>query len=142
VIVDSSALIAILRGETECVDFTDLIDSSEHVRISAGTILETSIVIDAFDDAILSRKLNDLIRLGQIEIEPFTAEQASIAREAYADFGKGSGHPAGLNFGDCFAYALAYAMDEPLLFKGGDFSRTDIKAAHEIHHRNRHDESG
>lgn len=75
--------------------------------------------------------LNDLIHTGQIEIEPFTAEPASIAREAYADFGKGSGHPAGLNLGDCFAYALAYAMDEPLVFKGEDFAHTDIRAAHE-----------
>jgi ribonuclease VapC len=65
----------------------------------------------------------------EIEVEPVTREQAEIARAAYRDFGKGSGHPAGLNFGDCFAYALAKSMGEPLLFKGDDFSRTDVAIA-------------
>lgn len=132
-IVDSSALVGILYGEPGWRELNDLIESAETVRISAATIFEASIVVDANNDPVLSRKLNDLIHTGQIEIEPFTAEQASIARSAYADYGKGSGHPAGLNFGDCFAYALAYALDEPLLYKGDDFAHTDIRAADETH---------
>lgn len=128
-IVDSSALIAILRDESECAAFSDLIESAEPVRISAATILETSVVVDARRNPILSRKFDELIRSSGIVIEPFTVEQASITRSAYADFGKRSGHPAGLNFGDCFSYALATAMDESLLFKGNDFGHTDIEPA-------------
>lgn len=71
--------------------------------------------------------MDDLIRAAGIVIEPMTAAQARIARSAYRDFGKGSGHPAGLNYGDCFAYALAKDFDEPLLFKGADFDKTDVK---------------
>lgn len=129
-IVDSSALVAILYGEPGWRAFNDLIESTEQVCISAAAIFEASIVVDANNNPILSRKLDELIRASEIEIEPFTVEQASIARSAYADFGKGSGHPAGLNFGDCFSYALAIAMDEPLLYKGGDFHHTDVKPAY------------
>jgi len=78
---------------------------------------------------IASRRFDDLPRVGEFSIEPVTEEQARIAREAYRDFGKGSRHPAQLNFGDCFAYGLAKVTGEPLLFKGNDFSRTDIAPA-------------
>jgi len=80
---------------------------------------------------VLSRRFDDLIREAQIIVEPATEAQARIAREAYRDFGNGSGHPAKLNFGDCFAYALAKVTAEPLLFKGDDFARTDIEPAHQ-----------
>lgn len=94
--------------------------------MSAGTYLEASIVIDRARDPLVSRRLDEIIAEAAIIIEPVTASQVRIAREAYRDFGKGSGHAAGLNFGDCFAYALAIEMNEPLLFKGDDFRHTDI----------------
>ena len=86
-------------------------------------------MIDGSRDAVASRRLDDLFREARLAIEPVTADQARIAREAYRDFGKGSGHPAKLNFGDCFAYALAKSTGEPLLFKGRDFGYTDIARA-------------
>lgn len=128
-IVDSSAILAILYDEPERQDFVELIATAEVVRVSTATLLEASVVIDAAKDPILSRRFDELIRFGGFVIEPFTTEQAGIARDAYADYGRGSGHPAGLNLGDCFSYALAYAIDEPLLFKGDDFVHTDIAAA-------------
>jgi ribonuclease VapC len=86
-------------------------------------------VIDGSRDPVASRRLDDLLRAAGLAVEPVTEAQARIAREAYRDFGKGSGHPAQLNFGDCFAYALAKVTGEPLLFKGNDFSQTDIASA-------------
>lgn len=86
-------------------------------------------VIDASRDPIASRRFDDLLREARFAIEPVTEAQARIAREAYRDFGRGSGHPARLNFGDCFAYALAKTMNEPLLFNGDDFTQTDVKSA-------------
>jgi ribonuclease VapC len=86
-------------------------------------------VIDGSRDPVSSRRLDDLIRAIGIQIEPVTAEQVAIGRAAYRDFGRGSGHPAQLNFGDCFSYALARDLQEPLLFKGEDFARTDITSA-------------
>jgi ribonuclease VapC len=82
--------------------------------------------LDKHRDPVLSRKLDDLIEKAEITIEPVTAEQAKIARQAYRDFGKGSGHPAGLNFGDCFSYAVARDKREPMLWKGDDFGQTDL----------------
>ncbi len=128
-IVDSSALLAILYGEPERDTFSELIENAEVARISTATLLETSIVVDGVGDPILSRRLDELIRAAELEIEPFTVEHASIARDAYADFGKGSGHAAGLNMGDCFTYALAFTTGEPLLYKGDDFGHTDLRVA-------------
>jgi len=88
-----------------------------------------AVIIDASRDPVASRRFDDLIKEAQIIIEPVTEPQARIAREAYRDFGKGSSHPAKLNFGNCFAYALAKFAGEPLLFKGDDFAHTDISAA-------------
>jgi ribonuclease VapC len=128
VIVDSSAVVAILRDEPEAATYLRAIYRAE-CRMSAASFLEASIVIDSRRSTIAGRRFDDLLREAQIVIEPVTAEQARIARQAYRDYGRGSGHPARLNFGDCFAYALARASGEPLLFKGGDFRQTDIAAA-------------
>jgi ribonuclease VapC len=95
-------------------------------RVSAVNFVESAVVIDASRDPIATRRFDDFIREANISIEPVTEIQAQIARSAYRDFGKGSGHPAKLNFGDCFAYALAKELGEPLLFKGDDFAQTDI----------------
>ena len=90
---------------------------------------EAAIVIDAGRSPVASRRLDDLLREAGITIEPVTEAQARIARQAYRDFGRGSGHPARLNFGDCFAYALARETGETLLFKGDDFTHTDVSPA-------------
>jgi ribonuclease VapC len=129
VIVDTSALIAILRGEPDGEQLSDRIGDAYEPRLSAASYLETAIVLDAARNPSLSRKLDDYLKDAGITIEPLTEAQARIAREAYRDFGKGSGHPAQLNFGDCFAYALAKDKSEPLLFKGDDFSQTDVGVA-------------
>ena len=128
-IVDTSALIAILRDEPEARSFTVSIADARISRISAVNYVEAAAVIDSSRSPIASRRFDDLVREGQLVIEAVTAEQARLAREAYRDFGKGSGHPAQLNFGDCFAYALAKAMGEPLLVKGDDFRQTDLSPA-------------
>jgi ribonuclease VapC len=125
-IVDASALIAILRDEPEAPFFAQAIENAAFRRLSAANFLETAVVIDGGRDPVASRRFDELIAEACIVIEPVTEPQAKIAREAYRDFGKGSGHPAQLNFGDCFAYALAKDKGEPLLFKGNDFVHTDI----------------
>ena len=129
-IVATSALIAILRREPDARSFTDAIDAANTRRISAGTYVEAAVVIDSNRDPILSRRFDEMIDSAEIVIEPVTETQARLAREAYRDFGKGSGHPAALNLGDCFAYALAKDRREPLLFKGNDFAQTDITPAY------------
>ena len=129
-IVDSSALIAILRAEPDADRFAQaLAEPAAPKRLSAANYLEVGIVIDMAGDPIASRRVDNLIRQAGIVIEPITEQQARIARNAYRDFGKGTGHKAGLNFGDCFAYALAKDRNESLLFKGDDFSRTDVLVA-------------
>jgi ribonuclease VapC len=129
VIIDASALIAILRDEPEAAACAEAIEEASHRRMSAANFLEAAIVIDGSRDAVASRRFDDLVKEAQLVIEAVTEVQARIAREAYRDFGRGSGHPARLNFGDCFAYALARATGEPLLFKGDDFTQTDIAPA-------------
>ena len=131
-IVDTSALIAILRDESEATDCARTIEAAPQCRISAANFIEAAIVIDGARDPVASRRFDDLVKEAQLVIEPVTEEQARIAREAYRDFGRGSEHPARLNFGDCFAYALARATGEPLLFKGSDFSHTDIAPARPV----------
>ena len=128
-VIDSSALIAILANEPEAESCAKAIRAALHRRISAATFVEAAIVIDSRGDPVANRRLDDLIRETSISIEPVDEEQAVIARVAYRDFGRGSGHPARLNFGDCFAYALARRRGEPLLFKGDDFGHTDIASA-------------
>jgi ribonuclease VapC len=128
VIIDASALIAILRNEAEAEACAKAIENATQRRISAANYLEAAVVIDAARDPVASRRFDDLVEEAGLVVEPVTEVQVRIAREAYRDFGKGSGHPAQLNFGDCFAYALARATGEPLLFKGTDFTRTGIAA--------------
>jgi len=128
-IIDSSALIAILRDEPEAMTCARAIEAASHRRISAANFVESAIVIDGSRDPVASRRFDDLVKEAQLVIEPVTEAQARIAREAYRDFGRGSGHPARLNFGGCFSYALARATGEPLLFKGDDFAHTDITPA-------------
>ena len=128
-IVDSSALIAILRAEPDAEVFANALDKPGPRRISAGTYVELGIVVDAKRNPSASRHVDQLIEEAGIEIEPVTERQARIAREAYRDFGRGSGHPAQLNYGDCFSYALAKDLAEPLLFKGKDFTHTDVRSA-------------
>lgn len=125
-IIDSSALIAVLRDEPDALGYARAIAAATERRLSAVNFVESAAVIDASRDPIASRRFDDFMREAGISIEPVTENQARIAREAYRDFGKGSGHPARLNLGDCFAYALAKTLREPLLYKGEDFSRTDI----------------
>lgn len=128
-VIDSSAVIAILRMEEDAPTFAYAITGSPVRRLSAASYVEIGAVIDGSRDPIASRRLDELLGTASIRIEPVTEEQARIARDAYRDFGKGSGHPAGLNYGDCFAYALARATHEPLLFKGNDFGHTDVVSA-------------
>lgn len=128
-IVDTSALIAILRDEPDAALYARAIEEASIRRMSAANFLETAVVIDGSRDPIASRRFDDLVAMARVEIAPVTEDQAKLAREAYRDFGKGSGHPAQLNFGDCFAYALARSVGEPLLFKGSDFGHTDIDSA-------------
>ena len=126
-IIDASALLAILYQEEDAIYFAQAIVAAPlgQVQISAANFLEAAINIDVHGDAEASRQLDTFIRHSGIEISEVTLEQAQIARQAYLDFGKGR-HPAGLNWGDCFAYALVRETGEPLLFKGDDFSMTDI----------------
>ena len=127
-ILDSSAIIAILRAEPEAPDFARAVISAEARRVSAVSYVEAAVVIDSGKNAVASRRFDEFFRVSRIAVEAVTPRQAEIARQAYRDFGKGR-HKAGLNFGDCFAYALAREMDEPLLFKGNDFRLTDVESA-------------
>ncbi len=128
-IVDSSALVAILTKEPTRAGLLAALIAAPSTTISAGTLLEVGIVVDRRGDATLSRRLNDLIASFAIEVRDVTAEQAAIGRAAYRDYGKGSQHPAQLNYGDCFAYALARVTGEPLLYVGNDFTHTDLRDA-------------
>lgn len=127
-IIDTSALVAILRDEDDAPGMALAIERAATRKISAANYLETAVVIDASRDPVASRRFDELVSVAELRVEPVTYEQARIAREAYRDFGKGR-HRAGLNFGDCFAYALAKTSAEPLLFKGDDFAHTDITPA-------------
>lgn len=128
-IVDSSAIVAILRAEPDAARYAAALAAARSRRISAANWLETAIVISDRADPVTGRRFDEFVREAELRVEPVTAGQARIAREAYRDFGKGSGHPAQLNFGDCFAYALAADTGEPLLFKGDDYSHTDLEPA-------------
>ena len=127
-VIDSSAIVAILREEPETGRFIERLEGDPTRLMSAASYLEAAIIIeDRFGyDGIRDLKL--FLNEAGVDIEPVTFDQAEIAREAYRRYGRGN-HPAALNYGDCFAYALAKAADEPLLFKGDDFSRTDVVPA-------------
>lgn len=123
-IVDSSALIAVSLGEDDAEDFREVFEYTEDLKISAATFLEAAIILDRRKPGSIDRLATGL----ELHVVPVDAEQVDIARNAYRLFGKGSGHAAQLNFGDCFTYALAKVTDEPVLFKGDDLSVTDIES--------------
>ena len=127
-ILAASARAATLFGESEAAVYTRLIHDAHRCLISAANFLEPPIVIEGQIGPAAGRQCDSFFRRADIIIEPFTVEQAHLARQAFLDFGKGR-HAAGLNFGDCFAYALAKFTGEPLLFKGEDFKKTDIPSA-------------
>ncbi|MCG6943350.1 MAG: type II toxin-antitoxin system VapC family toxin [Thiohalocapsa sp.] len=131
-VIDTSALVAILQDEPERRRFNEAIEAAAQRRISTATLVEISIVMEARYGADGVRDLD--LFLAEASIEPIAvdAKQAQTAREAFRRFGKGR-HPAGLNFGDCFSYALSRVLDEPLLFKGQDFPQTDVDAAVPLH---------
>lgn len=126
IVLDSSAVIAILANEIEADSFLRALVSDAARAMSAGTFLELSIVARRLRQS--PDPAERFINRFRIEIMPFDASQARIAAEAYRRFGRGN-HSAGLNYGDCFAYALAKSLAAPLLFKGGDFTLTDVRRA-------------
>lgn len=127
-IVDTSAMVAILRGEPEADDFLIKLHANPGARISAGSWIELGAVLSGYGEPQIESQLLSLVKAAQIAVAPLTAEQAEIGRQIYGRFGKGH-HKARLNFADCFAYALAKATGEPLLFKGDNFIHTDLAAA-------------
>ena len=127
-IVETSVIVAILSEESDAREFADAIEEATDRRVSVVSYVEAAIVLDSRRNPALSRRLDDFVRESRVLLDPVTVEQAKLAREAYRDYGKGR-HRAGLNFGDCFAYALAKDKGEPLLFKGDDFRSTDVEVA-------------
>lgn len=127
-IVDTSALLAILLMEPEAELFTGVIERAEVLRMSVASYLEAAIYVDRRGDEVRRAMLDTFIEELGVRLEPVTVEQIRHAREAFLLFGKGR-HPAALNYGDCFTYALARAFREPVLYKGDDFSQTDLVAA-------------
>ena len=127
-IVDSSAVLAILYREPDAERYETAIAAAPNCRMSAANILETSIVVESRGGTAAGYDLDALLDSAGIALAPVTAEHVEAARLAWRRFGKGK-HQAALNFGDCFAYALAKTAGEPLLFKGGDFTHTDIEPA-------------
>ncbi len=128
-IVDSSAVVAVLNEEDGWRDFDTALREADHPKLSAVTYVELGIVVDRLDDPSVLRRLDRLLDAWGIEVVPLTAAQARSAREAHRDYGRGSGHSAKLDLGDCFTYALAFETGQPLLFKGDDFGQTDIEPA-------------
>lgn len=128
-IVDASAVLAILLDEPEAPGFAAAIAAADQSSISPVNYLEAAIVIDRARDPVVSRRFDQFIETAGISIAAIDDTQARIARAAYRDFGRGSAHPARLNLGDCFAYALSRSLGEPLLYKGNDFLHTDVTPA-------------
>ncbi len=128
-IIDSSAVVAIIRNEPDAGRYAAALACADRSRMSAANWLEAAVVVDSAREPVASRRFDELIETAGIEIVAVTSTQAEVARQAYRDFGKGSGSAAQLNFGDCFAYALSTETREPILFKGDDFVHTDLVAA-------------
>ena len=129
-VVDTSVIIAILKAEPEVETFLVKISGVSLCRLSAASFVEIGLVTSRDQTGAYYQAFETLLQNFAVRIEPVSERQARIAVEAFRRYGKGTGHPAGLNYGDCFSYALAADMGEPLLFKGNDFSRTDIEAAY------------
>jgi ribonuclease VapC len=125
-VIDSSAIAAILLNEPDAAAFEQLVADDPIRLMSAGTLIEAGMIIESKLGAVGGRELDLWLQRAKVEIVAVDDEQADFARRAWRRFGKGR-HPAGLNYGDCFAYALAVSRDEPLLFKGNDFGQTDVK---------------
>lgn len=131
-IIDTSAVVAILTNEPDARLYAAAISQTAHqspVSMSAATVVETTIVLDRHSNPLVGRGLESFLREAAITAVPLSLQQAVIARTAYRDSGRGPGHPAKLNFGDCFAYALAIDRNEPLLYKGTNFNYTDVLSA-------------
>ena len=128
-IVDTSVVVSIVKGEDDGERLALALHQAEKSYMSAASYFETGIVVDAWKNPKLSIRVDEVLDRFSIQIEPVTLEQARIARQAYRDYGKGSGHAANLNFGDCFSYALARVYREPILYKGDDFGHTDLRSA-------------
>ena len=128
-IVDTSAILAVLFGEPDADLYERVIAEASQCRMSVANFLEAAIVVENRAGAAGGVELDLFLETAEIELVPVTPDQARAARRAWRRFGKGN-NPAGLNFGDCFAYALAEVAQEPLLFKGDDFALTDIKPAY------------
>jgi ribonuclease VapC len=128
-VIDTSALIAVLREEPDAPRYADALERFESLTMSAGTLLEVGTVVLHKRGMKRLPELYDLIAMSRIEIAALTETHARDAIDAYGRFGKCTRHPAQLNFGDCFSYALAKALDQPLLYKGDDFAQTDIRSA-------------
>lgn len=129
VILDTSAIMAILREEPEARQFLGAMRSAESLKMSAGTWLELTAVLTRTADETVADAAELLIERFEVAIESVTRETAAIGKSAYRTYGRGTKHSAKLNFGDCFAYALSKETGEPLLFKGNDFRATDIRRA-------------
>lgn len=127
--LDTSAIVAVLRAEPEAEALARAMAAAPVRRVSVASYVEAGAVIDGSRDPVASRRLDELLEALEARLEPVTEAQARAARAAYRDFGRGSGHPAALNYGDCFAYALAQDVGEALLFKGDDFVHTDVAVA-------------
>lgn len=128
-IVDASALVAILQRDPSAHALTTVLADADHAAISAATLTEAGVVADSVGDPIRTARFDALIEALDLEVVAVSAAHARLARQAYRDYGRGSGHPARLDFGDCFSYALARERREPLLFVGGGFARTDLRNA-------------
>jgi ribonuclease VapC len=126
-VVDTSAIVAILFGEAEAGPFAEMIEADPTRLVSAASVLETALVVENELGEEGERELDLLLLTAGLEVVPFTGDHLRVARHAFRTFGKGR-HQAGLNFGDCFSYALSKTTGEPLLFKGNDFAKTDVLA--------------
>jgi ribonuclease VapC len=129
VIVDASAVIAVVNGEDDAEEYAEILLTASSLNISAATLLEANMVMRRSENPVMHRLVDDLIESLGVAIVPFDGDQARMAIHAFDRYGKGSGHKAKLNFGDCMVFALAKSLDEPLLFKGSDFSKTDLQSA-------------
>jgi len=128
-VIDTSALVAILQEESDADHLLRRMAAAGVRRVSAATLLETAIVLEARSGERAGDDLDLFLARAKVEIEPVTDEQVQVARKAWRRYGKGSGHAARLNFGDCFSYALAITVGEELLYEGADFLHTDIAHA-------------
>jgi ribonuclease VapC len=130
-VIDTSALLAILNNEPDAVAFEAAVEKDPIRLMSVGTYLETAIVVESRKGEAGGRELDLWLHRAEVELVPVDVEHADLARSAYRRYGRGR-HPAGLNYGDCFAYALAKSSAEPLLFKGEDFSQTDVASVEAV----------